>query len=268
MQVCRLTLARKLSTGSQKLGRYVSENGELNADVKRKLMDFRVNGKDLEAHPEKGWIFMKEKIYREFLNETFGADNWELRAHEPFQLNWMSMTRVCGLYVEDTLVTTAKGEIPLNERIVKDLESLYKRHISPKSEPLDRTELQREICEIIPETLTRWTEFVALLRCCKEIGLAAELWDRITSQKLLESECIRVNISGIHYPDYATYKLRGQPSLNFSNANRNPPKTQSSTQANSGGRSETSPSPTPARLKYFWRRRDAKPYADELTPEV
>ncbi|KAJ3291587.1 hypothetical protein HK104_005957 [Borealophlyctis nickersoniae] len=114
-----------------------------------------VNPDDLDIDPAKGWLYMKEQAYRDRLNRAFGEEGWELLPITEF---WATDTRqvafrTYALLVNGRFISEAIGDCSI-----------------AKSEPQEYAE--------------RRCEYVALLRTCKDVGVASELWDRSVANRL------------------------------------------------------------------------------------
>ncbi|GMM28489.1 Mgm101 protein [Martiniozyma asiatica (nom. inval.)] len=104
---------------------------------------------DIEITPD-GLLYLPEIKYRRILNKSFGAGGWGLapRSETLIQQQGMGglLTREYGLVVEGRLVGTARGE---------------QTFFNEKGIP----------------TAAEGCKSNALMRCCKDLGIASELWD-------------------------------------------------------------------------------------------
>lgn len=107
---------------------------------------------DIEITPD-GLIYLPEIKYRRILNRSFGAGGWGLAprsqtmiAKNGFQGGAGTLTREYALIANGRLVSIARGE---------------QDFFSEKGIP----------------TATEGCKSNALMRCCKDLGIASELWD-------------------------------------------------------------------------------------------
>jgi hypothetical protein len=107
-----------------------------------------IESTDVEIRPD-GIVFLPEIKYRRRLNTAFGPGGWALMPRGDATMIDNTMTREYGLYVEGRYVSEARGE-----------------------------------CDYIPEnkemsyaSVAEGVKSNALMRCCKDIGVASELWD-------------------------------------------------------------------------------------------
>ncbi|QPG73607.1 hypothetical protein FOA43_000919 [Brettanomyces nanus] len=106
---------------------------------------------DIEITPD-GLLYLPEIKYRRMLNRSFGAGGWGLapRSETLISKNKFGagglLTREYGLVVQGRLVSVARGE-------------------------------QAFFAENGVPTATEGCKSNALMRCCKDLGIASELWD-------------------------------------------------------------------------------------------
>lgn len=100
---------------------------------------------DIEIKPD-GLIYLPEIKYRRILNKAFGAGGWGLVARSKTIVTDKLLTREYGLVCQGRLVGVARGE---------------QDYFSPEGIP----------------TATEGCKSNALMRCCKDLGIASELWD-------------------------------------------------------------------------------------------
>lgn len=101
--------------------------------------------KDVEMKPD-GIIFLPEIKYRRILNRAFGAGGWGLVPRSETVVTGSSVTREYALICLGRLVSIARGE---------------QDYFSQAGIP----------------TATEGCKSNALMRCCKDLGIASELWD-------------------------------------------------------------------------------------------
>ncbi|ODV61099.1 mitochondrial genome maintenance protein MGM101 [Ascoidea rubescens DSM 1968] len=100
---------------------------------------------DIEIKPD-GILYLPEIKYRRILNRAFGPGNWGLVPRDSLTITDKYVSREFGLICENRLVSIARGEqIFFNQ-------------------------------DGIP-TAIEGCKSNALMRCCKDLGIASELWD-------------------------------------------------------------------------------------------
>ncbi|KAF1959745.1 Mgm101p-domain-containing protein [Byssothecium circinans] len=100
---------------------------------------------DVEVKPD-GLLYLPEIKYRRILNRTFGPGGWGLAPRGESIVTGKLITREYGLIVQGRLVSIARGE---------------QQYFDPDGIP----------------TATEGCKSNALMRCCKDLGIASELWD-------------------------------------------------------------------------------------------
>ncbi|KAF4306729.1 Mitochondrial genome maintenance MGM101 [Botryosphaeria dothidea] len=100
---------------------------------------------DIEIKPD-GIIYLPEIKYRRILNRAFGPGGWGLAPRGETIVTGKTVTREYGLVAGGRLVSVARGE---------------QQYFDPEGIP----------------TATEGCKSNALMRCCKDLGVASELWD-------------------------------------------------------------------------------------------
>jgi len=100
---------------------------------------------DVEVKPD-GLLYLPEIKYRRILNRAFGPGGWGLAPRGESIVTAKLVTREYGLVVQGRLVSIARGE---------------QQYFDPDGIP----------------TATEGCKSNALMRCCKDLGIASELWD-------------------------------------------------------------------------------------------
>lgn len=101
-------------------------------------------------------MYLPEIKYRRILNRAFGPGGWGLAPRGESIVTGKLVTREYGLVVQGRLVSLARGEM---------------QYFDPDGIP----------------TATEGCKSNALMRCCKDVGIASELWDpRFIRKFLLE----------------------------------------------------------------------------------
>lgn len=116
---------------------------------------------DIEITPD-GLLYLPEIKYRRILNRAFGAGAWGLapRSETLIQMQEFGglLTREYGLVIHGRLVSIARGE-----------QTFFKEQGIP--------------------TATEGCKSNALMRCCKDLGIASELWDPRFIKKFKKKNC-------------------------------------------------------------------------------
>lgn len=105
----------------------------------------RIDENDIEVKPD-GIVYLPEIKYRRILNRAFGPGAWGLAPRSETIVTAKAVTREYALVVLGRLVSVARGE---------------QDYFSPDGIP----------------TAAEGCKSNALLRCCKDLGVASELWD-------------------------------------------------------------------------------------------
>lgn len=100
---------------------------------------------DVEIKPD-GIVYLPEIKYRRILNRAFGPGGWGLAPRGETIVTEKAVTREYALVVDGRLISIARGEQDYHD---------------PSSIP----------------TATEGCKSNALMRCCKDLGVASELWD-------------------------------------------------------------------------------------------
>ncbi|MCJ1351994.1 MAG: hypothetical protein MMC33_001978 [Icmadophila ericetorum] len=104
-----------------------------------------IPAEDIEVKPD-GIIYLPEIKYRRILNKAFGPGGWGLAPRSETIVTSKAVTREYALVVLGRLVSIARGE---------------QDYFSPEGIP----------------TAVEGCKSNALMRCCKDLGVASELWD-------------------------------------------------------------------------------------------
>lgn len=112
---------------------------------------------DVEITPD-GLLFLPEIKYRRILNRAFGPGGWGLAPRSNTEVTGKNVTREYGLICMGRLVAVARGE-----------QSYFN-----------------------PEGITTALEGCksnAMMRCCKDLGIASELWDPVYINQFKKKHC-------------------------------------------------------------------------------
>ena len=114
-------------------------------DSVQQVLNSKLEPEDIEIKPD-GLIYLPEIKYRRILNRAFGAGAWGLIPRSKTIVTDKLLTREYALVCLGRLVGIARGE---------------QDYFSPDGIP----------------TATEGCKSNALMRCCKDLGIASELWD-------------------------------------------------------------------------------------------
>ncbi len=110
-----------------------------------KVLNSELDPEEVEITPD-GLLFLPEIKYRRILNKAFGPGGWGLAPRSETIITDKSVTREYALICEGRLVSIARGE---------------QDYFQPQGIP----------------TATEGCKSNAMMRCCKDLGIASELWD-------------------------------------------------------------------------------------------
>ncbi|KAI5861444.1 Mgm101p-domain-containing protein [Durotheca rogersii] len=131
-----------------------------------------LNPDDIEVKPD-GIIYLPEIKYRRILNAAFGPGGWGLAPRADLQVNDRTVTREYALIVHGRFVGQARGE-------------------------------QQFFTEEGIATASEGCKSNALMRCCKDLGIASELWDPRFIRKFMREHAMQV------WAEHVTTKKRKQ----------------------------------------------------------
>lgn len=124
---------------------------------------------DIEITPD-GLLYLPEIKYRRILNRAFGAGAWGLapRSETLVQMQETGglLTREYGLVIHGRLVSIARGE-----------QTFFKESGIP--------------------TATEGCKSNALMRCCKDLGIASELWDPRFIKQFKKKNCENIFVEHV-----------------------------------------------------------------------
>ncbi|KAK4570430.1 hypothetical protein LTR86_002510 [Recurvomyces mirabilis] len=109
------------------------------------ILQQEIKADDIEVKPD-GIIYLPEIKYRRILNRAFGPGGWGLAPRGETIVTAKVVTREYGLVAGGRLISIARGE---------------QQYFDPDGIP----------------TATEGCKSNALMRCCKDLGIASELWD-------------------------------------------------------------------------------------------
>ncbi|KAI9104509.1 mitochondrial genome maintenance protein [Phlyctochytrium arcticum] len=121
--------------------------------------------KDIEIKPD-GLLYLPEIKYRRILNRAFGPGGWGLIPRGPHTVNKKNISREYALFCLGRFVGQARGE-------------------------------QDYFSEDKLPTASEGVKSNALMRCCKDLGIASELWDPVFIDEFKSKHCIQLpTVSG------------------------------------------------------------------------
>lgn len=120
---------------------------------------------DVEVKPD-GLIYLPEIKYRRILNKAFGPGGWGLAPRSETNVSAKIVSREYGLICMGRLVGIARGE----------------------QEYFDPTGIA---------TATESCKSNALMRCCKDLGVASELWDPRFIREFKANFCVQVFVTHV-----------------------------------------------------------------------
>ncbi|KAE9407272.1 mitochondrial genome maintenance MGM101 [Gymnopus androsaceus JB14] len=139
---------------------------------------------DIEIKPD-GMIYLPEIKYRRILNKAFGPGGWGLAPRTETNVGPKVVSREYALVCQGRLVAIARGE---------------QEYFDPSGIP----------------TATESCKSNALMRCCKDLGIASELWDPRFIREFKAKFCVEVFAE--HLPTKKKKKLyrrKDQPKFSY-----------------------------------------------------
>lgn len=148
---------------------YIGIAAEPFTDEQQKLLAEPIPDPDLDILPT-GEIYASQIRYRRILNKAFGAGGWALLPRGPFGMKGATMMREYALIISGRFVAESIGE---QEYIENNARMSY-------------------------ATASEGVKSNALVRCCKDIGIASECWDKHFADKFKAEHCVQVkcNVKG------------------------------------------------------------------------
>ncbi|KAF9235583.1 mitochondrial genome maintenance MGM101 [Melanogaster broomeanus] len=119
-----------------------------------------IDAMDVEMKPD-GLIYLPEIKYRRVLNKAFGPGAWGLAPRSETNVGPKVVSREYALVCQGRLVAIARGE---------------QEYFDPSGIP----------------TATEACKSNALMRCCKDLGIASELWDPRFIREFKTKYCVEV----------------------------------------------------------------------------
>ncbi|KAI0548696.1 mitochondrial genome maintenance MGM101 [Xylaria curta] len=123
------------------------------------ILQARLEPDDIEVKPD-GIIYLPEIKYRRILNAAFGPGGWGLAPRGELMVQDRLVTREYALVVHGRFVAQARGE-------------------------------QQYFSEDGVSTAAEGCKSNALMRCCKDLGIASELWDPRFIRKFMKEHAMQ-----------------------------------------------------------------------------
>ncbi|KAI2472882.1 Mgm101p-domain-containing protein [Annulohypoxylon bovei var. microspora] len=123
------------------------------------VLQARLDPDDIEVKPD-GIIYLPEIKYRRILNAAFGPGGWGLAPRGQLMVHEKLVTREYALVVHGRFVGQARGE-------------------------------QQYFSEDGVSTAAEGCKSNALMRCCKDLGIASELWDPRFIRKFMKEHAMQ-----------------------------------------------------------------------------
>jgi len=143
-----------------------------------------VDPADIEVKPD-GLIYLPEIKYRRILNKAFGPGGWGLAPRSETNVGPKVVSREYALVCLGRLVGIARGE---------------QEYFDPAGIP----------------TATEACKSNALMRCCKDLGIASELWDPQYIRKFKASHCVEVLAENVTTKKRRKlWRRKNQPKLEY-----------------------------------------------------
>ncbi|KAJ3311844.1 hypothetical protein HDV04_003584 [Boothiomyces sp. JEL0838] len=157
------------------------------------ILNAPIKEEDIEVTPD-GHLYLPGIKYRRILNQSFGPGGWALVPRGPHTTINKTLSREYALYAHGRFIAQARGE---------------QAYFSDEGIP----------------TATEGCKSNALTRCCKDLGIAFELWDPRFIRKF-KSENV-VMVQGVHVRTGQSkwlYKLKND-TLEYPYKEKEQPKT-------------------------------------------
>ncbi|KAI9447938.1 mitochondrial genome maintenance MGM101 [Lactarius indigo] len=148
------------------------------------ILQAEIEPLDIEVKPD-GMIYLPEIKYRRILNRAFGPGGWGLAPRSETNVGPKIVSREYALVCLGRLVAIARGE----------------------QEYFDQSGIP---------TATEACKSNALMRCCKDLGVASELWDPRFIREFKKAHCVEVYAE--HLPTKRKRKLwrrKDQPKFEY-----------------------------------------------------
>jgi hypothetical protein len=131
-----------------------------------------VQPEEVEIRPD-GAVYLSHAKYRERLNEAFRPGGWGMRQLTPYRYSGDGSVLYAdfALYAEGRYLGLAKGEQRVDDRSGMTY---------------------GDLCEGVKSN--------ALMRCCKDLGMALQCWNRSWTDRVRAETCVKVYVRGKNKP--------------------------------------------------------------------
>lgn len=144
-----------------------------------RILSAPIDPTDVEIKPDAdGTVYLPSSKFQKILNSAFGRGAWALMPLDNWKNIGQNLQREWGLYVLDRYITQAIGEQEFNP-----------------NNPTDSWATASEGC---------WSN--GLMRCCKHLGIAAEMWDKGWIQRFKEEHCTHAWVESLSKRDLGKKK--------------------------------------------------------------
>ncbi|KAF9432690.1 hypothetical protein BGZ76_010452 [Entomortierella beljakovae] len=139
---------------------------------------------DIEIKPD-GLLYLPEIKYRRILNKAFGPGGWGLAPRSEHSVSPKTISREYALICNGRFVSTARGE---------------QDYFDPNGLP----------------TASEGCKSNALMRCCKDLGIASELWDPSFIRKFKKQYCEEMFVEhAVTKKKKKLWKRKDQPDFDY-----------------------------------------------------
>ncbi|KXS17005.1 hypothetical protein M427DRAFT_122393, partial [Gonapodya prolifera JEL478] len=137
---------------------------------------------DLSVREDTGWVYLREDRYESLLNSVFGYEGWLILPSGPPTLTSTIVSQPFALLCRQQFVATARGSFipPIGTHVPPN----------PGTDP----------------SVQRAMRYEALARCCKDLGVASELWDPAWVNNWRDRNCIKLWVNFDHQVQMSTGK--------------------------------------------------------------
>jgi len=137
-------------------------------DEQAKILQTPIDPDELDILPT-GEVYASQVKYRRILNDAFGPGGWGLVPTGDFYQDSGTLCREYSLFAEGRFISSAIGEA--------DFQPNNPRHSKA--------------------TAAESLKSNALMRCCKDLGIASECWDKRVNEMWIKAKAVAVWCSGV-----------------------------------------------------------------------
>ncbi|EPQ28163.1 uncharacterized protein PFL1_04490 [Pseudozyma flocculosa PF-1] len=147
------------------------------------VLNAPINEQDVEIKPD-GLIYLPEIKYRRILNKAFGPGGWGMAPRSETNVGQGIVSREWVLICNGRFVATARGE---------------QEFFKPSGVP----------------TASEGAKSNALMRCCKDLGVASELWDPRFIRQFRKKHCVEVWCSDTSGKKKKLWRRKDDPAFEY-----------------------------------------------------